>query len=165
MTTTRRLLILTTAALLAGPAARAEEGGSYPPSAAYVGQWEYQAEGRTYRREFRADGTAEIWVNGKVFLHPSGKSWWMGMRWRYDEGLRAILILNSDRLINSIMQANPRNHDILRDVATGTNARRVPAGGEWGARAARPRDQPRASDPRRDTPPGRPARPEPAPAE
>ena len=54
------------------------EQSSSMAASPFVGQWEYEISGRTYRRIIRADGSAELWRGGSIWKKSSGAPYWKG---------------------------------------------------------------------------------------
>jgi hypothetical protein len=51
-------------------------------AAGFVGEWEYQENGKTYRRIILSDGKVELWRNGQNWKKDSDSYWWEGFTWR-----------------------------------------------------------------------------------
>ncbi|MCX7045301.1 MAG: enterotoxin [Candidatus Sumerlaeota bacterium] len=76
----------------AGPSAAAAAVGMNAPREQFIGAWEYNYQGKTYRREFRADGSAALSINGQPY------SGWKGFRWNWEGG--HIFILHPDGAVD-----------------------------------------------------------------
>ena len=70
----------------------ARDAGPGPATSRFLGFWTYRWQGKRYCREFREDGTAHLYVEGKPY------GGWAGFTWKWDDGM--LLVLRPDGTVD-----------------------------------------------------------------
>ncbi len=112
-----------------------ERGASSPvptpaiASGEFIGQWEYEEGGRTYRRIIRPAGAVELWRNGRNWVNDNGQPWWTGFTWRLSDNELEIVKPGGEVLARWRRIAPDRVRQTSADGRTVSELKRAPD--EW----------------------------------
>ena len=73
----------------------------------FVGEWEYEYAGRTYRRIILESGAVELWREGKVWMSGEGKPIWDGHKWKSTGD--SIELRNAKGQLTYVWRLDPKN--------------------------------------------------------